>query len=297
MLLRAPFPFKRDACHRYENNQVSEASLLVVEAKIWLEAPEGQSFGCGFRVLGPRTHAGRSTFNLTTNACTLCISFCNAVPLSLQFYPLFLSKFQVNVYLSSDIVSYKTESVQVRFGLRHNGTVRAILSTNTEPVPMSASVSLLFDAIHLSRDERLLFATRKGELLFQSIQQKSFPVFSGDTTVQCLLDFTGTANHFIVTMNYKKINSFRLLINGIMVNADTDANMYRYFNNSLAIKGYIYVIPFALDCNNPQPSGSITFYGRKNTVLIVNMDPDTSGEIQIVGVMLDSMKFENGLVF
>eukprot|EP00976_Prorocentrum_cordatum_P085259 1186002-Prorocentrum_minimum.AAC.1 len=40
---------------------------------------------------------------------------------------------------------------------------------------MSASVSLLFDAIHLSRDERLLFATRKGELLFQSIQQKSFP--------------------------------------------------------------------------------------------------------------------------
>lgn len=214
-----------------------------------------------------------------------------------QFYPLFLSKFQVNVHLSSDIVSYKTESVQVRFGLRHNGTVRAILSTNTEPVPMSASVSLLFDAIHLSRDERLLFATRKGELLFQSIQQKSFPVFLGDTTVQCLLDFTGTTNHLIVTMNYKKINSFRLLINGIMVNADTDANMYRYFNNSLAIKGYIYIIPFALDCNNPQPSGSITFYGRKNTVLMVNMDPDTSEEIQIVGVMLDSMKFENGLVF
>lgn len=213
-----------------------------------------------------------------------------------QFYPLFLSKFQVNVQLSSDIVLFKNESIRVRIGLRNNGSVRAILSTNTEPVALSASVSLLFDAIHLSRDERLLFGTRKGELLFQSIQQKTFPVFLGDTTVTCLLDFTGTANHLIVTMNYKKINTFRLLINGVMV-SDTDAHVYRYFNNSLAIKGYIYVIPFALDCNSPQPSGAITFYGRKNTVLMVNRDPGTSEEIQIVGVMLDSMHFENGLVF
>lgn len=212
-----------------------------------------------------------------------------------QFYPLFLSKFQVNVQLSNDVVLFRNESIRVRFGLRNNGSVRAILS-GTDPVAISASVSLLFDAIHLSRDERLLFGTRKGELLFQSIQQKTFPVFLGDTTVTCLLDFTGTANHLIVTMNYKKINRFRLLINGVMV-SDTDANVYRYFNNSLSIKGYIYVIPFALDCNSPQPSGAITFYGRKNTVLMVNRDPGTTEEIHILGVMLDSMHFENGLVF
>jgi hypothetical protein len=213
-----------------------------------------------------------------------------------QFYPLFLSQLHVNVKLSSDVVSFKNENIRVRFGVRHDGSVRAILSYS-EPVAVSASVCLLFDAIHLSRDERLLFGMRKGELLFQSIQQKTFPVFLGDTTVTCLLDFTGTANHLIVTMNYKKINRFRLLINGVLVNADTDANVYRYFNNSLAIKGYVYVIPFALDCVNPQPSGAITFYGRKNTVLMVNRDPGTSEEIQIVGVMLDSMHFENGLVF
>lgn len=211
-----------------------------------------------------------------------------------QFYPLFLSKLQVSVKLSRDVVSFKNDSVRVGLTLRNN-KIRATLSTGVEPIALSASVSLWFDAIHLSQDERLLFGTRKGELLFQSIQEKRFPVFPGDTTTTCLLDFTGTANHLIVTMNYKRIHRFRLLINGVVV-ADTDANAFRYFNNSLAIKGYVYVLPFALDCSNPQPSGAITFYGRKNTVLVVSRDSGTSEEIQIVGVMLDSMHFENGLV-
>lgn len=214
-----------------------------------------------------------------------------------QFFPLLLNTLQVSVHLANDVVSLKNESIQVRFGLRNNGTIRATLDTNTDPVSLSASVSVLFDAIHLSREERLLFGTRKGELLFQSIQQKVYPVFSKDTVVTCLLDFTGTANYLIVTMNYKKINSFRLLINGVTVGpSETDANVYRYFNNSMSVKGYIYVIPFALNCTATQPSGSMTFYGRKNTVLVVSRDPGISEDIRIVGIMLDSMHFENGLI-
>ena len=232
-------------------------------------------------------------YSLHGNRCELYVP----VPfMREQFYPLFLSDaFQMSVQLSNDVVLLKNESVRLRFGVRNN-RIRATLTTNTGPVSMNASVSVLYDAIHLSREERLLFGTRKGELLFQSVQQKTYPITTGTTSVTCLLDFTGTANHLIVTMNFKKINTFRLLINGVIINADTDANVYRYFNNSLCTKGYIYVIPFALDCSNPQPSGAITFYGRKNTVLVVNRDAGGTEEIKIIGVMLDSMHFENGLV-
>jgi hypothetical protein len=222
-----------------------------------------------------------------------------------QFYPLFLSDaFQVRVSLRpfADVI-VTDEVVQVKLVVRNSKVVSLLQVGSTTDVQHSVGVSILFDAIHLSKSERYMYNTRKGELLFQSMQQKMFEFKLNETTLSCLLDYTGTASHLIITaetkyLEFKKLDTFTLLINGVMIGEqDTDTNVYRYFNNSLCTKRYVYVIPFAMNCHRTQPSGTLTFYGRKNTVLVIKRsDTSFTCKVQITAVLIDSMQFENGMI-
>jgi hypothetical protein len=163
-------------------------------------------------------------------------------------------------------------------------------------------MSVMFDAIHLSPSEQYMFRSRKGELLYQRTQQKVYPFHVHEHVATCLLDFTGTANYLIVSAfvggEFKKLDTFTLIINGVIIGEpDTSTDAYRYFNRALCTQRHLYVIPFALNCYEPQPSGTLTFFGRKNTLLVIKRnDTSFTCEVQITAVMLDSLVFQNGLI-
>lgn len=221
-----------------------------------------------------------------------------------QFFPIFIGEtFQVRVALkaANEVMVLKNESVQVLLGVV-NGQVRVRLNTNENDSNVTVvKVRLLYDAIHLSPSERYLYSSRQGELLFYSMQRRTYKFFVHENVLTCLLDFTGTASHLIVTATngeLKKLDTFTLIINGVIIGMpDTSTDVYRYFNHSLCTKRYVYVIPFALDCHQAQPSGALTFFGRKNTVLVVKRE-DTSYtcDVGITAVLLDRIQFKNGSI-
>lgn len=220
-----------------------------------------------------------------------------------QFFPTFLSEsFQIRVSLKGthEVVLLRNENISVQL-VTTSTAVRVILNTVSQLPPQTVRVSLLFDAIHLSHLEQYLFRSRKGELLYQRMQHKVYPFAVNEHVLSCLLDFTGTANYLIVSAfvgSFKKLDTFTLIINGVVIGEpDTSTDVYRYFNNTLCTTRNLYVIPFALNCHNPQPSGSLTFFGRKNTLLVVKRnDTSFTCDVQITAVMLDSLIFNNGVI-
>lgn len=225
-----------------------------------------------------------------------------------QYYPVFLSKeFQVRVQFRSDAVIPKKESVGVSLSVRQSdGQIRLVLNP---PVVASftGSVRLMYDAFHLSKEERLLFLTRKGQLLFRRVQE-SHEMFEINTrTKQVLLDLTGTVSHLIVTLSsavdrfrFLPIDTFTLILNGVKVGKDdTPANTYRFMNPHGICNRYVYVIPFGLSCAETQPCGSLTFRNeRKNSsLMITRVDGTLTGIVTICAVSTAQMTFENGSIF
>lgn len=221
-----------------------------------------------------------------------------------QFFPLFLSEsFQVRVSLqsTSNTVLMRNENVSVNL-IATSTAVRVTLNTASQLPPLPVKVSIMCDAIHLSNSEKYLFRTRRGELLYERTQQKVLSFNVHEHVLTCLLDFTGTANYLIVSAfvggEFKKLDTFTLIINGVIIGEpDTSTDVYRHFSNALCTKRNLYVIPFALNCHDPQPSGSLTFFGRKNTLLVVKRnDARFTCDVQITAVMLDSLTFDNGII-
>jgi hypothetical protein len=224
-----------------------------------------------------------------------------------QYYPVFLSKeFQVRVKFRSDIMLRKNENVGVTLSLNNNGHVRVRLNPPIT-IPFELSAELMYDAFHLSKEERLLFLTQRGQLLYRGVQESHESFDHNANTKQCLLDITGTVSHLIITLSasydrfkFLPIESFTLILNGVIIGKkETDANTFRYLNRHNICNRYMYVIPFGLSCAETQPCGSLTFQNdRKNSALIVKrVDTSLTGIITICAVSTAHMTFEDGSIF
>jgi hypothetical protein len=224
-----------------------------------------------------------------------------------QYYPVFLSdEFQVRVKFRADIILHRNESIGVRMGVAGNGTVRVRLTPPSNPV-FDMTAELMYDGFHLSPDERLLFKTKDGRLLFQTVQE-SYEQFEINTTIMHFpLDLTGPVSYLIVTVSsvnnrfgFLKIDTFTLILQGSVIGgALTDANKFRYLHNHSIPNRYVYVIPFGISCTETQPCGWMNFQNdRKNSFLVIRRkDSSLTCRVTVCAVSNDHMLFENGTIF
>ena len=232
-----------------------------------------------------------------------------------QYYPLFISNnatFQIRVKFRplQEVIlqTTETENVNINLNVQQNGEVRVFMKSNTNiDVPPTLRAEMLYDAIHLTRDERMLYmSSKKHTLLYYKVQEIQEYIQASENIKNCLLDFSGTVSHLIVTLqlpnkhtDFLPIDTFTLILNGIIIgSADTNANIFRYYNNNLSIPSkHVYVIPFCLSCIQTQPSGTYTFHGKQNTLLIVKRkDPTFTCKITITSVIQSRLEFENGCI-
>lgn len=172
--------------------------------------------------------------------------------------------------------------------------------------------SLLYDGIHLSKQERLLFQTKNGRLLYHTLQERTERFESRSSSMHVPLDFHGTVTHLLVYIiptskldrnlyyEYYPLNTITLILNGVVVgDKDLPASKYRCIQPNRRIPSkWLYVIPFCLSCAQTQPSGEFTFYGRKNNTLIINRNQyiDLNCNVRLFAVTYNKLEFANSLI-
>ena len=227
-----------------------------------------------------------------------------------QYYPLFISDkatFQIRVKFRPlrDVVIQTNENVAVSLRATSNEQIRVSMSTN-DIRDAALRTELLYDAIHLTRDERLRYISPvKHTLLYYKTQESYEYIQRSENVKNCLLDFSGTVSHLIVTMqrtshyDFLPVDKFTLILNGTIIGtADTDANTFRHYNKNLSTPSkHVYVIPFGLSCMQTQPSGTYTFHGKQNSILVLKRtSSDYVAKITITSVIQSRLEFTNGCV-
>lgn len=228
-----------------------------------------------------------------------------------QYYPLFISDkgtFQIRVKFRSldDVVIQTNNQVSVSMTTTTKDQLRVLLNTN-QITSSAIRAELMYDAFHLTKEERLRFINpTKHTIMYYKIQESIEFFQSSENVKHCLLDFSGTVSHLIITMqrsnhfDFLPLDTITLILNGTTIGTtDTDANTYRYYNNNLSTPSkHVYVIPFALSCIQTQPSGTYTFYGKKNSVLILKRKKltDYVAKITIVSVIQSRLEFSSGCI-
>lgn len=225
-----------------------------------------------------------------------------------QYYPVFLSdEFQVRVKFRTDIILHRNESVGVRIGVTNNGTVHVRLNPPTTPL-FNMTTELMYDAFYLSKDERLLFLTKPGRLLFQTVQEAYDQFEINSNIMHFPLDLVGPVSYLIVTVSsvndrfsFFQMDTFTLILKGAVIGGDlTDANKFRYLYNHSIPNRHVYVIPFGISCKDTQPCGWMNFQknDRKNSVLVIKRkDSSLTCDITVCAVSNNHMLFENGTIF
>ena len=228
-----------------------------------------------------------------------------------QYYPLFISNnatFQIRVKFRPlrDVVLQTNENVHVRLRSTTNDRIRVSMSTDDGIEGVALRSELLYDAIHLTQKERLRYISPvKHTLLYYKVQESHEYIQRSENVKNCLLDFSGTVSHLIVTMqrtnhyDFLPIDTFTLVLNGVIVGpVDADANTFRYYNNNLSTPSkHVYVIPFGLSCVQTQPSGTYTFHGKQNSILVLKRTAnDYVAKITVASVIQSRLEFTNGCV-
>lgn len=259
-------------------------------------------------------HNSRRSLNGRSQLLYVPIPFMSTL-LDKQYYPLFISDkatFQIRVKFRPlrDVVLQTNENVAVRLRATANNQIRVTMSTNGAIEEAEAATALraelLYDAIHLTQDERLRYISpTKHTLLYYKIQESHEYIQRSEHVKNCLLDFSGTVSHLIVTMqrtshyDFLPVDTFTLILNGAVIGpTDADANTYRYYNNNLSTPSkHVYVIPFGLSCIQTQPSGTYTFHGKQNSILVLKRSAsDHVAKVTITSVIQSRLEFTNGCV-
>lgn len=256
-------------------------------------------------------HNSRRSLNGRPQSLYAPIPFMSTL-LDKQYYPLFISDkatFQIRVRFRPlrEVVLQTGENVDVSLrATSNNQQVRVTMSTNSEIEDVALRTELLYDAIHLTKEERLRYVSpAKHTLLYYKTQESHEYIQRSENVKNCLLDFSGTVSHLIITMrrtnhyDFLPVDTFTLILNGTVVGpTDTDANSYRYYNNNLSTPSkHVYVIPFGLSCVQTQPSGTYTFHGKQNSVIVLKRSvSDFVAKITITSVIQSRLEFANGCV-
>ena len=257
-------------------------------------------------------HNTRRSLNGRSQLLYVPIPFMSTL-LDKQYYPLFISDkatFQIRVKFRPlrDVVIQTNENVDVSLQAVANNQIRVTMSTNgaVEGATVLLRAEMLYDAIHLTKDERLRYISpTKHTLLYYKVRESYEYIQRSENVKNCLLDFSGTVSHLIVTMqrsshyDFLPVDTFTLVLNGTIVGpTDADANTFRYYNNNLSTPSkHVYVIPFGLSCIQTQPSGTYTFHGRQNSILVLKRNAsDHVAKITITAVVQSRLEFANGCV-
>lgn len=255
-------------------------------------------------------HNSRRSLNGRPQSLYAPIPFMSTL-LDKQYYPLFISDkatFQIRVRFRPlrEVVLQTDENVDVTLRATSDNQVRVTMSTNGEIEDVALRAELLYDAIHLTREERLRYVSpAKHTLLYYKTQESHEYIQRSENIKNCLLDFSGTVSHLIITMrrtnhyDFLPVDTFTLILNGTVVGpTDTDANSYRYYNNNLSTPSkHVYVIPFGLSCVQTQPSGTYTFHGKQNSVIVLKRSvSDFVAKITITSVIQSRLEFADGCV-
>jgi hypothetical protein len=159
-------------------------------------------------------------------------------------------------------------NLKVNNGNKNNG-ICLQLSTIQDILPeTNMNIGIMYDSIKLSDQERILFLTRKSNILFKQVQYREIDIQTPSNEQKIKLDFRHNIVELIVVLSndsinnqkfqYKPLSYISILLNGINIQNNILSNKYDNRHSRIPNTN-IYVIPFALEPTCYQPTGTYSF--------------------------------------
>jgi hypothetical protein len=238
-----------------------------------------------------------------------------------QMFPVMLCKnggFQVKVMfksLANVIYVPPNNGVSCQCMCTQTGQVRVLLSTAVHPIVQSQYLfrlrsTLMFEAYHLTTEERYLFLNKTGDILFKRFQYLDVHIQQGSTKVMVPLDFKGSISELIFTMHcksleeinryykYIRLENVEFMLRSMNTNQIPARKYLTGNSHKCSPSTFIYSLPFCLASTHTQPSGHVVFQGVRGrdalTLTFSTLPTDTV--LRVVAVVYSKLTFTDGAI-
>lgn len=238
-----------------------------------------------------------------------------------QMFPLMLMKkdtLKINVQfkpISKCLFIPRNQYPVVKLVPQKDDSVRLFLVQENERVVrnrdnLKLKCNLCYDGYHLTEDEKMLFQTKSGDILFRSVEYRTAEWKANQYNKVVDLDFNGMVSELLCVVrdrgiettnryfSFLKLNDLKLTFKGRLENESLDA-MHRFWNraNTCTPLTWIYSIPFCLSSIYTQPTGQRRFDGKSSRSSLAFLKSHTAlSTILIFATTYTVMSFENGRV-
>jgi hypothetical protein len=167
---------------------------------------------------------------------------------------------------------------------------------------------LHMDCITLEDSEKNHISQQVNEYIFKQYQMKQFDYKKGTSYGNMQLDFRFTVTHLVIVAkslndtdnnnyyNYLQFQSFKLILNGAEQHESPSSNylkagVYKMNNRHSHIPpNNIYIIPFAFNPNDSQPTGSFNFSESSKNLVSFKINVTSDFNVRVYAINSNILK-------
>lgn len=206
--------------------------------------------------------------------------------------------------------------VNTKMSIMNDGSIRLRMNTNDVSALKIDNIftEIMYDSISLTNAERYMFLSKTYSILYKQIQYREERMDPYVTEMSMNIRFSQSVSHLIIEMThdtdemflFKPIRNLKIVLNGVIFNEDLiHADEYRVQKTSYTPTTYLYVIPFCINYNTSQPSGTFSFDGyvknelpSNKNMLHISRDVETELPVmvRVYAVSYNVINVRNGVM-
>ena len=238
-----------------------------------------------------------------------------------QMFPILLMKkeaFKIKIKfrsISQCVFIPKNEEPTVKIVAQSDDSVRVFFVHANEEVvrnrdALKLRCSLFYDGYHLTKAEKLMFEVKSGDILFRTVETRTFEWQASQYKKNVDVDFNGMISEIVCFVrdrnsagtnryfNFLELSELSLIFQGENRNEAGDPKI-NYWNRTHTSypTTWVYSIPFCLSSIQTQPAGQRRFDGKASRSSLAMVKKHSSlADVFVFANTYTVMSFDEGLV-